>query len=502
MSKIPRVSDHSSVDAHSQEDRGSLERKRRHADDEGFSPTSERRDSVRSRPLSWHPSAPVEPPLGSSQHRSIGVSSILNHPATEGLGVRTASVDAGRESLGEQPPLDLQTHSRFSSSSAVHLPSPSSMHPANPPALSPGMRSHQGIAPVSPSFRSIGAGGYFAPRAGPGQSPLSQQLPGLQKVAPSSPLPTDPSSGHPPPVSSHHHQASTHSASTFASHHANTNQTPTPSPKEPSPTTPASMFSQLGRSSPALSAAPMPQSAPLYMNSPTYAAVDPMNRLPLGMPGQRHSVSEAPGVDGPQSRVNAPPQMIECYIDYKSGSSTQAEKRKANSDASRRFRQRKRNDTQKDQKITTQQDEIRKQAETIQKQMDELHILREQREFYRAERDYFRDQASHFVQIPARPTSPHNVGIKPEANNAEGDPRTWTGSGVPLKTEETTSDLSSQQHQPGARAPTQLLTPHPGTMPGGHWSAPSAYPAQTDRVASGERQGQISPTSGAWNRTA
>ncbi|KAL4946680.1 hypothetical protein BDV06DRAFT_54098 [Aspergillus oleicola] len=502
MSKVPKISDPSPTDANSREDRGSLERKRRHAEDEGYSPTSERRDSVRSRPMSWRPSAPVEPPLSSSQHRSIGVTSILNHPATEGLGVRTASVDAGREGLGEQP-LDSQAHSRFSSSSAVHLPSPSSMHPANPPVLSPGMRSHQGIAPVSPSNRFVGAAGYFPPRGAPGQSPLSQQLPGLQTVAPSSPLPTDPSSGHPPPVSSHHHQTSAHSTSTFASHRTNTNQASTPSPKEVSPTTPGSVFSHLGRSSPTLSTAPVPQSAPMYMNPSPYAAVDPVTRLPLAMPGQRHSVSEKPGADGSQNRANIPSaHMIECYIDYKSGSSTQAEKRKANSDASRRFRQRKRNDTQKDQKITAQQDEIRRQAETIQKQTDELHILREQREFYRSERDYFRDQVSQFVPTPARPTSPHQLRPDSQENASQRDPRAWTGSSMSLKTEETASDLSSQQHPPGPRALAQHITPLTGPMPGGNWPAPSAYSTQTERVAPTERQSPMSPMSGAWNRTA
>ncbi|KAL4962106.1 uncharacterized protein BDV14DRAFT_203086 [Aspergillus stella-maris] len=505
MSKVPQISDPSPTDAYSREDRGSLERKRRHAGDEGFSPTSERRDSVRSRPLSWHPSAPVEPPLSSSQHRSIGVTSILNHPATEGLGVRTASVDAGREGLGEQPPLDSQAHSRFSSSSAVHLPSPSSMHPANPPVLSPGMRSHQGIAPVSPSKRFVGSGGYFPPRAVPGQSPLSQQLPGLQTVAPTSPLPTDTSSGHAPPVPGHNHQTSAHSTSTFASHRTNTNLTSTPSPKETSPTTPASVFSQLGRSSPAVSTAPIPQSAPMYMNPSHYAAVDPVTRLPLAIHGQRHSVSETPGVDGSRSQTNiSSAHMIECYIDYKSGSSTQAEKRKANSDASRRFRQRKRNDTQKDQKITAQQDEIRKQAETIQKQTDELHVLREQREFYRSERDYFRDQVSQFVPPPARPTSP--LHLRPdEANAPQRDPRegrVWTGSGVSMKTEEAVSDLPSQRHPPVPRAPAQHIPPLSGPMPGGNWSAPSAYSAQSERVTPTERQRPMSPMPGTWSRSA
>ncbi|KAJ5376787.1 hypothetical protein N7509_013673 [Penicillium cosmopolitanum] len=40
---------------------------------------SSRRPPLRARPQSWHPYGPVEPPLDSA--RSIGVHSILNHPA-------------------------------------------------------------------------------------------------------------------------------------------------------------------------------------------------------------------------------------------------------------------------------------------------------------------------------------------------------------------------------------------------------------------------------------
>ncbi|KAL6231494.1 hypothetical protein BDW75DRAFT_219922 [Aspergillus navahoensis] len=378
MSKNPPVSAPSPTYAHSHENRGSLERKRRHADDEDSSPSTECRESVRPRPLSWHPSAPVEPPLKSSQHRSIGVSSILNHPATEGPDTRTGSGDGGHESLGERLSLDPLSHAWFSSS----------MHPANPPVLSPGIRSHQGISSVSPAARFVGAAGYF-----PAKSPLAQQLPRLHTVAPSSPLPMR-DTGHPPPVPGHHHQTSTHSISTFASHRASTNHTPAPSSKEASPTTPVSVLSQRGRSSPAASATPAPHSAPGYMNTPLYTAVDPITRLPIVPAGQRASGNEAP------------PGMIPCYVDHKPGSSSQAEKRKANSNASRRFRDRKRNEMQMEQRIAAQQDEIRKLTETVQKQADELRVAVEQREFYRSERDYFRDQASRFAQIPARPTSP------------------------------------------------------------------------------------------------
>ncbi|KAL4770397.1 hypothetical protein BDW60DRAFT_192506 [Aspergillus nidulans var. acristatus] len=464
MSKNPPVSAPSPTGAHSRESRGSLERKRRHANDE-FSPTTECRDAVRPRPLSWHPSAPVEPPLQPSQHRPIGVSSILNQPATEAPDIRTTTGDSGHEGLGERLSVDPPSHSRFPSSSSIHLPSPS-INPANSTVLSPGIRNHQGISPVSPSARFVGAAGYFPVKSGLGQPPLAQQLPRLHTVAPSSPLPMMDTSN-PPLVSGHHHQASANSTSTYTNHRASTNHTPTPGSKEASPTTPASVLSQIGRSSPAISATTAPHSAPVYMNTPMYTAVDPITRLPIVPASQR------------ASGIEAPPGMIPCYVDHKPGSSTQAEKRKANSNASRRFRDRKRNEMQMEQRITAQQDEIRKLTETVQKQADELRVAVEQRDFYRSERDYFRDQASRFAQIPARPTSPQLLRPASEATGGSDD-----------KAEETTTESSSHQRTPG------LIAPAP--MSGADWSGPlSSYPSgptapQTRPMAS---------TPAAWDRT-
>ncbi|KAL4885548.1 hypothetical protein BJY04DRAFT_214343 [Aspergillus karnatakaensis] len=481
MSQNPPVSGRSPSNAHPHEDRGSLDRKRRHAGDEEFPPAAERRESVRSRPLSWHPSAPVEPPLKASEHRSIGVSSILNHPTADRPGLRTASVDSGREGLGEQPSFDAPSHSRYPSSATVHLPSPL-MHPSKPPALSPGLLSHQSITPISPSSRFVGAGGYFPPKAGPGQSPLIQQLPGLQTVTPNSPLAVD-TPGHPQPMPGHHHQAST---STFNSQRAGMNHTPTPSSKEGSPTTPVSVFSQMGRSSPAIVTAPIPHSAPQYMNATPFAPVDPVNRLHAALPPHRRSVDEVAGVGG--SHLDPPrPGMIACTMDFKSGSSSQAEKRKANSDASRRFRHRKKHEADLEQKNTALQDELRKKDETIQKQADEIRTVMEQREFYRSERDYFRDQASHLVQLPARPTSPKPLRLKSEQE-------------APLKIEEA-AGTTSHHRASGPLAPVSNIPSGPSSRPGGNWSAPSYSTMQGERVD--DRQARQMPsTSGAWNRTA
>ncbi|KAL2797900.1 hypothetical protein BJX66DRAFT_71939 [Aspergillus keveii] len=512
MSQIAPVSAQSPTDAHPREDRGSLERKRRHTGDENL-PDMERHESVRSRPLSWHPSAPVEPPLSSSQHRSIGVSSILNHPRADGPVIRTGSVDSGREGFGgeqyQQQRLssDSPSHSRYPSSSTMHLPSPS-MHPANlPPALSPGMRTrHQSIAPVSPSSRFVGATGYFPPKPGPGQSPLGQQLPGLQTVAPSSPLSIDTTPGQPLPGSAHHHQASVPSVSTFVGHRASTNQTPTPSSKETSPTTPVSVFSQLGRSSPAITAASAPQSTTLFSQ---YAPVDPITRLPIAMGGPWRPGEETSGLSGPQPETLPPGRTIPCLLDIKSGSSSQAEKRKANSDASRRFRNRKRNEMQMEQKITSQQDEIRKQAETIQKQVEELRVLRQQREFYRGERDYYREQVNRFVpadQLPARPSSPNPLWLASEPPTSGRESSSWVSPDVSVKIEGAPSGSTTHQNTPGRHAPASNVSSISASRAGGSWSAistSSAYPINPERVTPDERQTKpMPPTPGLWDRTA
>ncbi|KAL2861734.1 hypothetical protein BJX68DRAFT_10796 [Aspergillus pseudodeflectus] len=509
MSQIPPVLAQSPTDAHPREDRGSLERKRRHTGDENL-PDMERRGSVRSRPSSWHPSAPVEPPLSSSQHRSIGVSSILNHPPADGLVTRTGSVDSGREGLGgeqyQQQRLssDSPSHSRYPSSSTVHLPSPS-MHPANhPSALSPGMRTrHQSIAPVSPSSHFVGATGYFPPKPGPGQSPLAQQLPGLQTVAPSLPLSIDTAPGQLLPGSVHHHQVSVHSASTFIGHRASTNQTPTPSSKETSPTTPVSVFSQLGRSSPAIAAASAPQSTPLY---PQYAQLDPITRLPI-MDSPWRSGEETSGLSGPQPET-LPRRNIPCFKDEKSGSSIQAEKRKANSDASRRFRNRKRNEMQMEQKITSQQDEIRKQAETIQKQDEELHVLRKQRDFYRGERDFYREQLNRFVpadQLPARGTSPEPLCLTSDPTTSGRESSSWASPDIPVKLEGPPSGSTTHQNTSGLHAPASNVSSISASRAGGSWSAiptSSAYPIKAERVTPDERQARpMPPTPSSWSRT-
>ncbi|RAL15994.1 uncharacterized protein BO97DRAFT_440580 [Aspergillus homomorphus CBS 101889] len=393
----PSFSAPSISDAHRSETRGSLERKRPRANDDSDSP-----DHVRSRPHSWQSSDPGEYALVSSaQSRPIGVDSILN-PPTKMPAIKSEN---GREGYGDGLPTASSSHTRHPSSPTMPFPSPS-IHPAKRLSSSPGVRSHPIIAPASPSARFVPSGGGYGLKTGPAQSPLSQASRlGTYSRGPSSPHFIDPVPGHPASTSPNAAAApimgpaSVQSTPTFHSRQASGNHTPNPSSQETSPTTPVSTYSQFGRSSPAIAVTPMSHHAPPYGNT-SYATGELTSRLPSAMGGPR---------PGAESAEPTPPGMILCVLDTKSGSSQQAEKRKANSDASRRFRNRKRNEMQMEQKITAQQDEIRKQAEALQRQTQEIRALIQERDFYRSERDFFRDHYSRLVpagQMPARPTSP------------------------------------------------------------------------------------------------
>ncbi|PGH10293.1 hypothetical protein GX51_00050 [Blastomyces parvus] len=90
-----------------------------------------------------------------------------------------------------------------------------------------------------------------------------------------------------------------------------------------------------------------------------------------------------------QSRLSVP-------VDFDSGSRKAAEKRLKNSDASKRFRERKK----------VNEKEMKQEVE---RQKDDIKFLTEERNFYRAERDFFRtlyDREVGLHRIPPRPTSP------------------------------------------------------------------------------------------------
>ncbi|PWY86035.1 hypothetical protein BO70DRAFT_423207 [Aspergillus heteromorphus CBS 117.55] len=442
-----------------------FERKRPRSDDDSAS--IEGPDAVRPRPLSYpQPS------------RSIGVESILNPPSKAG-----PVAENGREASGPQLATASPSRARLPSSPTVHLPSPS-LHPAKRLSSSPSMRAHQTLAPASPSARFVAAGGVYGPKVGISQSPLAHPSRlGSYSTAPGSPLPME-------AASTHHHPApiSVHSTPTFHSRRTSANPTPNPSSQETSPTTPVSAYSQLGRSSPALTTAPIRRRSP-----PT---------------ALRHGKEQARerGIDcrGGSQAEHLPYGMIPCIIDMKSGSSSQAEKRKANSDASRRFRNRKRNELQLEQKITGQQDEIRKHTETVQRQAQEIRSLMQERDFYRAERDFFRDHVARLVpagQLPTRPASPRALrpSFELAASERERERETaWHASEAPRKSTETTSGPS------GPLIPAPSTIARSSSRPPVTWSSTpaSSYAAVTPMHPDEQQARSLPQFPATWPRNS
>ncbi|KAA8648976.1 hypothetical protein EYZ11_013284 [Aspergillus tanneri] len=497
MSQISSVSTPLADDALRAEPRPVFDKKRPHVADES---SVEGRDPLRPRPLSWNPSAPVEPSLKSTQLRPIGVQSILNPPA-KAVSTAAAPAETIREGLGEPGP----SHTRHPSSPTVHLPSPS-IH-ARRLSASPGMRNHQTSTPLSPSARFVTAGAGHPGRAGASQSPLAHESrPSMYTSTPGSPLPFESAPGQTSSLSTHQQPGapiSIHSTPTFHSRRTSAVPTPTPSSQETSPTTPISAFSQFGRSSPSLTGVPKPPHAPPFSTSSPFTTVDPVTRLPSAVAGVRHTSDEAATIGMPQPD-NAPlPGMIPCILDLKSGSSSQAEKRKANSDASRRFRNRKRNEMQMEQKINAQQEEIRKQAESLQRQCQEIRVLVQERDHYRSERDFYRDHVSRLApssQLPPRPTSPRTFRSSVENPTSDRDhTSTWRGMDMMARV----GDAPAGSH-PGASNPPRISSA--ARTPGNWSSASSQYSTttvnHTERgVLADEHQTKsLAQYPGAWAR--
>lgn len=468
------------------------EKKRPRVDDDSHS--SEVHDLVRPRPLSWRPSAPVEPPLQAAQLRSLGVLSILNSPTKS---APPCLVSSGGDNLSlvrhqsSAPPCSPSapaSHVRLHSSPTLRLASPS-IHPAKQQSLSPGSVNRQILSPVSPTSRFVGAGGPYARKHSAMQSPLAQESrPGLYPLSSGSPLPLENATVNPNhgPETIAPVPVSIHSTQPFHSRGTSVNPTPTPNSQERSPTTPLSIYGTLGRSSPAIVGMPISQSAPAFANSQVYGTSEPVSRLP-SVVGDRPAGDEQPTMGGPTD-VPPLPGMIPCILDLKSGSSSQAEKRKANSDASRRFRNRKRNEMQMEQKITAQQDEIRKQQEALHKQAQEIRELMQQRDYYRSERNFYREHAARLIppgqQLPPRPPSPQAYRPIPE-REAE---TTWSAA-------ETRAAMNATGGSPGKPSASNAVPGSPVGREG--WHNGVSYP-----VTAHDQQGkQLPQLSENWTRS-
>lgn len=404
--------------------------KKRKADSE--SPETEMRDSVRPRPVSW-PSGPVEPP---TQLPPIAVPSILN-------------------------PAKGASHVRMPSSPTPRFAHPSSAHPAKRLSLSPGSQHPSMNTPISSSYPG---------KVSTHNSLAHESRPGVYST-PGSPLALDPPmmSSAPAPTST-----SVHSTPTFHSRRISAGPTPNPSPQETTASTPQSVYSHLGRSSPSLSG---PSQVPPMMHPSPYGTPDSASRFPPAMGGHRYPTE-------PPMQTDQNGTLIPCVLDLKSGSSSQAEKRKANSDASRRFRNRKRNELQMEQKITAQQEEMRKQTDLLHRQTQEIRALAQEREYYRSERDFYREQLGRVLppsQLPARPASPRALSSVMEKPADRGNESVW---------------------QQGAAPATSLPAPIPATRAPGTWTtAPSAYSTAPTANTVEEPARSLPQISAAWARS-
>lgn len=103
-----------------------------------------------------------------------------------------------------------------------------------------------------------------------------------------------------------------------------------------------------------------------------------------------------------QPKCSSNSALIPCNLDLKTGSSEEADKRRANSAASRRFRERKRKETQYEQLVKDLQ--------------NENQFLLKLCGFLGSERDYYRENLDHYVplsQLPPRPPTPQPIASTP-----------------------------------------------------------------------------------------
>ncbi|OQE46555.1 hypothetical protein PENCOP_c001G01673 [Penicillium coprophilum] len=458
------------------------------SDDRAFAtrnPT--RRPPQRPRPQSWHPYGPVEPPLEAMSSRPIGVHAILNHPQA------AADLTAlSREPLSLPGP---------SSSPRPQGTSPiRSGYPLVSQPLSPRSHSRPLMNPASPSARFVGGGGRASGQSSVAQSPLvpHETLMGSRLPVTTSPLPIETGLRPIASIAGTQPLTSLHSRRTSAGPGPLTKS----NSQETSPSTSHSTYNPFGRVSPAVTSVSLSQST-AYPTAPPHMTMDPLTRPIPTTKAPRHQ-SEAPSRAGTPQASPLPLGMIPCVLDMRSGSSSQAEKRKANSDASRRFRNRKRNEMQLEQRLTAQQDEIQRGVETVRRQSEELRSLIQQRDHYRSERDFYRDRLGRTMSLsalPPRPSSPRSTqptllpASEPGTTAWSGADAARSGSG----TQPTSAGpapqgriLDSVQSQPGWPA----SPPYSSTSvaPAGRAIAgpPSGSPSVTG--------GPLPPMQGPWSR--
>ncbi|KAL1966444.1 hypothetical protein VTN77DRAFT_4586 [Rasamsonia byssochlamydoides] len=450
------------------------------------------------RPFSWHQPPLIEPRPEPTQPRSIGVHAILNPP--EGSASNAPSRRSSREVLEIPPSVSPSPQQRSSSSPLMHASNQSGQYiQADRPSLSPGLRPRRIITPVSPAARFAnipGKPGAIPGKVSVSQSPFVQEpSSGVYSVPPSVSLPPETTQSPnltvtarippppPPPQPSRHSTPILHSRQGSAGFVTN------PSSQDTSPSTPHSAYSQFPHSSPSIGPGMFqPQGPPSLEPQPFFHIIDPISRAPSQMGGLRYG--EDSSMPGP---LDVPPGKIPVVIDLKSGSRSQAEKRKANSDASRRFRSRKKNEMVLEKKINALEEEIR--------------LLTEERDYYRTERDFFRESLSRTMgsgPLPTRPPSPRH--FRPSLGQAGSEAST----GSVVQGSSGSAGGTPATSAAGASHPLPTAPPHPHMPPSGPSPAvsgsstdPSAYLTATagggQRVGRDEGQLQpLPPPPGPW----
>lgn len=458
-----------------------------------------RRPPNRPRPQSWHPYGPVEPPLESMSSRPIGVHAILNHPQA------TADLAA----LSREP-LSLPGPSSSPRPQGTSPTTRSGYALASQP-LSPRSHSRPLMNPASPSARFVGGSGRASGQSSVAQSPLvpHEPLMGPRLPATSSPLPLEtglrsiaPLTGNQPPtLTSLHSTTSLHSRRTSAGPGPLTN----PNSQETSPSTSHSNFSPFGRVSPAVTSVSLTQSNASYPTAPPYMTMDPLTRPIPATKGPKRQPEQAPTRAGTPQGSPLPQGMIPCVLDMRSGSSSQAEKRKANSDASRRFRNRKRNEMQLEQRLTAQQDEIQRSVETVRRQSEELRSLVQQRDHYRSERDFYREHLGRTMSLsalPPRPSSPRSAQPTLLPASEPGTTTSWSGADAARSASGTQPTSAGPAPQGRMIDPVQSQPAWPASPP---YSSTPMAPA--GRAVAGPPSGSPSvsggplpPLQGSWSR--
>ncbi|KAJ5128818.1 hypothetical protein N7526_006984 [Penicillium atrosanguineum] len=419
-----------------------------------------RRPPLRARPQSWHPYGPVEPPLDVSSARSIGVHAILNPPG------QAAAIDAVSTS---REPLSLPGPSASSRPRQGSSPAPRIVHHLAQQQLSPRAHPRSLKGPGSPSARFVGSG-RTSGQSSVAHSPVVPQEPplGLRQPPSSSSLPLEsalrPITSLPPvqPPNGDVTKLDTQSSLPKNQHRPRPSNEPEFAGDEPYNTSfkLQSLHTRISRSdsclSPANGAAVLSTAA--LQSNRFHGSRNSSNSRDLSHKG----------------RINQ--KRHTCR--------RQAEKRKANSDASRRFRNRKRNEVQLEQRLGAQQDEIQRHVETVRRQSQEIRSLAQQRDHYRSERDFYREQLGRSMslsQLPPRPSSPHpQSSLLPPSDSTLTSTSTWAGDVPRSATAQTATasgrvlDSARQENWPASPAsyspaPTsgRALPPGPPPVAGG-----------------------------------